>query len=362
MTEDLNHNPGRDYKLDNFFELSPNLLCITGYDGYFKKINPAATKLLGYSNDELLSKPINEFVYFEDQDITSKTWDNLKKNNPLLNFENRYLTKDGEIIWLSWTAISIESDKIAYAIAKNITHKKSFERERNLFLANLTKIYKDLKLFTYTSSHDFKSPVSNLLSVFSLIDISKINDPEMLELITILKITVESLWQTLNDSLNVLIQKDKLNAPVEKLSLNESLNEVLLSINFLIQNSKVIINTDFSEFDTVNFNKESLKSIFLNLITNSIKFSKPDCLPIISVYSKKTSGINQLVFSDNGLGFDMDKVRNKIFGLHEKFHNHVDSNGIGLYLVYNHITNSDAHIDVESKINEGVKFTISFKD
>jgi signal transduction histidine kinase len=71
--------------------------------------------------------------------------------------------------------------------------------------------------------------------------------------------------------------------------------------------------------------------------------------------------VNQLIFSDNGLGFDMDKVKDKIFGLYEKFHSNVDSNGIGLYLVYNHITSLGGRIAVESKINEGATFTISFK-
>jgi signal transduction histidine kinase len=137
---------------------------------------------------------------------------------------------------------------------------------------------------------------------------------------------------------------------------------VLLSIKSLIENSKIIINIDFSDLAEINFNKEYLKSIFLNLITNSIKYSKTDTLPSISIVSKKVNGISQLIYSDNGLGFDMEKVKDKIFGLHQKFHDHIDSNGIGLYLIYNHITNLGGRIEVESKINEGVKFTIFFKD
>jgi PAS domain S-box-containing protein len=357
-----NLNSSSYYKFDTFFELSPDLLCIAGFDGYFKRINPAVSKLLGYSNEELYSKPINEFVYTNDKEVTAQSREKLTKNEPLLNFENRYLTKSGEIVWLSWTSMPDESEKLVYAIAKNITHKKRIEEERNLLLANLTKINKDLKLLTYTTSHDLKSPINNLLTVFSLIDVSKINDPETLEFIAILKSTTESLRQTLKNAVEELIQKDELNVPIEELNLDESLNEVLLSINSLIENSKTIINTDFSELPEINFNKEYLKSIFLNLITNSIKYAKPDTLPCISIYSKKVNGINQLIYSDNGLGFDMEKVKDKIFGLHQKFHNHIDSNGIGLYLIYNHITNLGGRIEVESKINEGAKFTISFKN
>ncbi|WP_317173144.1 ATP-binding protein [Flavobacterium soyangense] len=134
------------------------------------------------------------------------------------------------------------------------------------------------------------------------------------------------------------------------------------SINFLIQNSKATINVDFSELQKINFNRAYLESIFLNLITNSIKYAKPGRLPIISVYSRKINGISQLVFSDNEIGFDMDIVKDKIFGLNQKFHNHIDSKGIGLYLVYNNISSLGGNITVESKVNEGTKFIISFKD
>ncbi|KIA85913.1 histidine kinase [Flavobacterium sp. AED] len=350
------------YHFDNFFNISADFICIAGFDGYFKRINPAVSKLLGYSDEELYANPISSFVYAPDLKITIETREQVYKNKPLLNFENRYLTKCGEVVWLSWTSMPVEEEKLVYAIAKNITHKKRIEEERNLLLANLTKINKDLKHLSYTTSHDLKSPVNNLLSVFDLIDLSKINDEETLEFITILKTATESLRQTLKKSVDELIHKDELNAPIEELGLNKNLNEVLLSIKSLIENSKIIINIDFSDLAEINFNKEYLKSIFLNLITNSIKYSKPDTLPSISIVSKKVNGISQLIYSDNGLGFDMEKVKDKIFGLHQKFHDHIDSNGIGLYLIYNHITNLGGRIEVESKINEGVKFTIFFKD
>lgn len=362
MTKNKNSNTEKEYHFDNFFNISADLICIAGFDGYFKRINAAVSKLLGYSDEELYARPIHTFVYPSDLKTTLETREEVYRNKPLLNFENRYLTKSGEIVWLSWTSMPVQDEKLVYAIAKNITHKKRIEEERNILLANLTKINKDLKHLSYTTSHDLKSPVNNLLSVFDLIDISKINDEETLEFINILKITTERLRETLKNSVDEMIHKDELNASIEALSLNENLNEVLLSINSLIVNSKIDINIDFSAVPEINFNKEYLKSIFLNLITNSIKYSKPDVFPSISITSKIENGKSQLIYSDNGLGFDMDKVRDKIFGLHQKFHNHIDSNGIGLYLIYNHITNLGGRIEVESKINDGAKFTITFKD
>ena len=364
MTKNHDSIPNQDnaYIFEHFFELSADLLCIAGFDGFFKKINPAVSKLLGYTNEELLSKPINEFIYIDDRDFTSKVRRELAKNKPLLNFENRYVTKSGEIVWLSWTSMPIVSEKLVYAIAKNITHNKKLEEERNLLLTKFTKINKDLKKLSYTSSHDLRAPVNNLLSIFSLLDISKINDPETLEFIKMLKSTSESLKQALNDYVDILTLKDNAIAQIEELDLNESLQVVMHSISSLIQNSKVTIHADFSKLEKINFNKAYLESIFLNLITNSIKYAKPGCSPIISIYSKNNNGIDQLFFSDNGIGFDMNLVKDKVFGLHQKFHNHIDSKGIGLYLVNNHITSLGGKIEVDSKINEGTTFIISFKN
>lgn len=347
--------------LEPFFELSPDLLCIAGYDGFFKRINPAVSKLLGYSNDELYARPINDFVFHEDRKMTSGVREQLTKSKPLYNYENRYVTKGGEIVWLSWTSLPVESNQMIFAVAKDITHRKKLEGERNLHLSNLTKANQDLKQLNYTTSHDLRAPVNNLLSIFDLLDVSKITDTETLEFINMLKSSAENLKQILNGYVDALSQKEILNEQVEEVHLNESLNAVLHSIRTLILTSKATFHIDFSEQEKVKFNKVYLDSIFLNLVTNSIKYSRIDCSPVITIFSRKTKGISQLIISDNGLGFDMDKVKGKIFGFQQKFHNHIDSKGIGLYLVYNHITALGGQIEVESKVNGGSTFTISFK-
>ena len=75
---DLKSNEEITYRFEHFFELSPDLLCIAGYDGFFKKINSAVSKILGYSNEELFSRPINDFVHVDDRDKTSRAREGLK--------------------------------------------------------------------------------------------------------------------------------------------------------------------------------------------------------------------------------------------------------------------------------------------
>jgi len=350
------------FNLEYFFELSPDLLCVAGFDGYFKKVNPTVSKTLGYTNEELFSRPIDSFVHFEDRDLTSKKRDNIINDNPLLHFENRYITKKGEVVWLSWTSMPIPSEKVVFAIAKNITHKKKLEEDRNLLLNNLTKINNDLKQLTYSTSHDLRAPVSNLLSVFSLMDTSKIQDEETLEFIEMLRVSAESLKDTLNSYVDELSKENVLKVYTEEVDMNASLNVVFQSLRSLIQHSKAKIHVDFSRFSKIKFNKAALESVFLNLITNSIKYAKPDVAPVISICTKRKNGINQLIFADEGQGFDMDKVKDQIFGFNQKFHQQTDSKGIGLYLVHNYITSAGGQIGIESKVNEGATFTISFKN
>jgi PAS domain S-box-containing protein len=111
------------FNLEYFFNLSADWLCIAGFDGYFKKINPAVSKTLGYSEEELFSRPIDSFVHTEDQKLTSQKRENIKKDNPLLHFENRYITKTGEIVWLSWTSMPIKEEGLVLAFIYKANEK-----------------------------------------------------------------------------------------------------------------------------------------------------------------------------------------------------------------------------------------------
>lgn len=350
------------FNLEQFFELTPDIVCIADHNGNLKKVNPAFSNILGYSMEELLNSPVSNFIYSEDKLKTARFRDNLIGKNPVLNFENRYLTKDGDIIWLSWTSVSEPESKLIYAIAKNITHVKKLEEERNLLLIDLAKLNADLKKFTYTTTHDLRAPVNNLLSLFSLLDLSKIEDEQTLEYIELLNSSTVQMKNTLDKYVDAVSQEKKINIEVEILSLEDTFFMVLNSINTLIQKSNTTFDVDFSEAPKVNFSSFYLQSIFLNLISNSIKYCNPKIAPAITIKSKKVNNGIQLLFSDNGIGFDMEKVEGSIFGLHQSFHNNNDSKGIGLYLVQSHMESLGGNISVISEINVGTTFTLTFKD
>ncbi|MDY7022236.1 MAG: PAS domain S-box protein, partial [Cyanobacteriota bacterium] len=111
-----------------FFNLSVDLFCIAGVDGYFKRINPQFQSLLGYSEAELLCQPIVNFVHPEDRARTESELESLTQGIPCRDFENRYQCKDGSYIWLSWTSAPFEQGRL-YAIAHDITERKGFEQD-----------------------------------------------------------------------------------------------------------------------------------------------------------------------------------------------------------------------------------------
>ncbi|MGO4912965.1 PAS domain-containing sensor histidine kinase [Leeuwenhoekiella sp. W20_SRS_FM14] len=351
------------YNLDFFFELSPDLMCVAGFDGFFKKVNPAFINTLGYTETELFSKPILEFIFEEDRALTRNKRKNLLHSTLLTQFENRYVHKNGSTVWLSWSSIALKEEQIVYAIAKDITAKKNIEIKRNQLLQNLNESNKDLKFFNYSSSHDLRSPLSNLMALHQLLETTKIDNPEAAEYIRLLKIATENLNEVINSYMNNWIKKDRLTLQLKEVDFETVLNEAKASIHQLILRDNVKFTTNFEKAPSVVFSPHYLTSVFLNLITNSIKYSKPNQTPEIQIHTEQMRGTVQLIYTDNGIGIDMDKAGDSIFKLHQRFHNtsQKDSNGIGLYLVYNHITSLGGTIEVTSTPNAGTTFIITFK-
>ena len=348
------------YDLHLFFESSADMLCIAGFDGYFKKVNPAMCSLLGYPQEELLTRPIRDFIQPEDRAITEQFRERLTKGIPLYNFENRYVTKNGDVVWLSWTSIPDTQRELVYAIAKNVTHCNKLSDDRNMLLSKLTKKHSALKQLTFSTSHDLRSPLGNIIGILSIIDYSKIKDADTLELLDMLKISAEKMHQTLDKQIDSIRESDTLSVDIENINLQESLKSTTESIKSYIATTRTRLQSDFSAFNMVRFNKAYMESIFLNLITNSIRYSKPDRDPAISIKTGISNGIKTITFSDNGLGMDMNKVKGKIFGFNQTFHDYKESKGIGLYLVRNYIQAMGGSIHVESEVGEGSTFTIRF--
>lgn len=350
-----------DYSLSPFFELSQDYLCIAGYDGYFKDVNPAFVDMIGYSKEELLSLPINELIFDSDKKRTEEFRKNLKKGIPLLNFENRYIKKSGEMIWLTWTSMPVESEQLVYAIAKNITHIKKQEEDRKNLITDLTNLNKELTQLSYTTTHDLKSPVNNLISLFNLLDIEEIKNKDNLLYVDMLKQSAKSLKVILNNYIDVFTQRSESIMGAEEINLTKTVKSTIEPIKYWIESTNTTIETDFSEIDCLKFNSFYLQSIIMNLISNSIKYARPGIPPVIRIKSRKTFDTIQVSFEDNGLGFQLEEVKDRLFKLNETFHDHSESKGVGLYLIKNYMEAMGGNVCLKSEINQGSTFTLTFR-
>jgi PAS domain S-box-containing protein len=140
---------------DRFFDMSVELLCIAGLDGYFKQLNPAWTKVLGWSLDELKARPFSELVHPEDRNLTGGEQQRLRLGGMVMDFENRYLAKDGSYRWLSWRASPSVEHGLIYAVARDIHEQKRTEQLKNDFVSVV--------------SHELRTPLTSIRGSLGLI-------------------------------------------------------------------------------------------------------------------------------------------------------------------------------------------------
>jgi PAS domain S-box-containing protein len=135
VTRDITDRKRAEEERDRFFNLSMDMLSVSGTDAYFKRLNPAFEQVLGYTNEELLAQPFLDFVHPDDRAATLAEVAKLAHGNLTLDFENRYRCKDGSYRWISWKAFPIVEENLIYAIARDVTERKQAEVERLQLLA-----------------------------------------------------------------------------------------------------------------------------------------------------------------------------------------------------------------------------------
>ncbi|WP_207508366.1 PAS domain S-box protein [Telluribacter humicola] len=243
---------------------------------------------------------------------------------------------------------------------QDITRHIEREQEREKLIKELSQANAELKQFTYITSHNFRAPLSNLLGLLDLMKAIPIEDPMLAEIIEGFRKSTTALHETVNDLIQVLITKGNPSQSKEQLSIREVFDKVYHQIRISVEEAGTEIQYDDQLAPMVYFDRSYLESILLNLLTNSVKYRSYQRALRINITTRDTGDSVQLLFSDNGIGMDLDRYRDRLFGLYQRFHDRPDSKGLGLYLVKSQIEALGGSIDVESQVDQGTTFTITF--
>lgn len=213
--------------------------------------------------------------------------------------------------------------------------------------------------FANITSHNLRSPAGNITALISTID----EDSTIEEYKTVFDM-LKKVAQNLQDSLNQLIEvlHIKKNKIIEKEFLNfqDIYVKTIESLQGEILNSKAVIVASFENAPEIEYSRIYLESIFHNLISNAIKYKDGTRIPDIKIYTETRNNSLFLHVKDNGLGIDLTRHGDKIFGMHQVFHKHPNAKGIGLFMTKTQIESMNGKISVVSEVNVGTTFTVQF--
>jgi PAS domain S-box-containing protein len=326
--------------------------------------NQGLSDITGYPRDELVGS--------DGLNLIAPEYRELVMNNIVSGYEKSY---DVEGIYKDGTRYSLEicgknipyrGRMIRVTEFRDITARKIIEQkilEQNARLQALTidlrRKNDQLEEFTQIVSHNLRSPMGNMLTLITFME-SASTEEEKQQYLKYLKESSSKALTTLEELNEVLKLKQTENIEKQLLHFENVFNQVKAMISANISETSAEIRADFSQAPTIHYPNIYLESIFLNLLTNALKYRKPDQQPIIDVRTYHVNTDIILEVRDNGLGINLERYGHQIFKLQKTFHKHPESRGIGLFMIKNQIEAMGGEIFVESEENIGTTFFVNF--
>lgn len=358
--------------LETVFTQSKDSIIITEANSIDEKIpkiiyvNPAFSSMSGYDFEEITGKSADPFNSPNSDRSELEKLISCIKNQQECLVETISLTKNRDEYWVRFSMIPIynSENELSHwiSIQRDITDEKKQEKEKEQLIRELTQNNKDLKQFSYITSHNLRAPLSNLIGLLQLLEDIPIENQELKEILNGFNKSTHLLNDTINDLVKVIIIKDNPSIQKEAIVLKNIFANIFSQLNFQIELYKPIIKLNFEIVSILNTNKAYIESILLNLLTNAIKYKSENRKLKITITSSEIDDATVLVFKDNGIGIDLERNRDKVFGLYQRFHNYPDSKGLGLYLVKSQVETMGGTIEIESEVNKGTTFTLTFKN
>lgn len=339
-------------ELDRFFEISPDMLCTAGFNGYFRRINNAFTKSLGHRREDLLSKPFMDFVHPDDRQATLYEFSQTRKGREVSHFENRFRCADGSHRWLSWSAVADTAKETVYAAARDVTEKKTHEDA-------LKRSNRDLEELAYVASHDLREPLRMITGYLELLRkryAGKL-DRDADEFIGFAVDGAKRMEGLIHDLL-AYSRVTSRGKPPARTDANTALEMALANLQVAVTETGAVVRS--GPLPEVAADPVQLIQLFQNLIDNAIKFRRADAVPEISISAEAAGKTVRFSLRDNGIGIER-KNHERIFTMFQRLHERGEygGTGIGLAICKRIVERHGGSIWVESGPGKGSVFRFS---
>jgi PAS domain S-box-containing protein len=331
----------------------------------FTFISKKTEQILGYTADEWMESHTfwADHVHIDDKawvvDYCSVCTKALKPHD----FEYRMIAKNGSVVWLRDIVNVISEGQrpiLLRGIMIDITEQKKAEKALKDSFDLVTEQNRRLLDFSYIVSHNLRSHTSNIEAIANLIDLSDAEE-ESKELVGMLKRASASLNETLMNLNQVVNIQARVNVNMEALNLKQYIDRSIVTLEEQIAEAGVKVIVGQGCDVQVNYNPAYLESVLMNFIFNAIRYSHPDRNSVVELRCFIENGQQVLQVIDNGIGIDLDKYGDELFGMYKTFNGNSGAKGIGLFISKSQIDAMGGSVTVSSNLNEGTTFNIYFK-
>jgi len=351
--------------LENVFNTSSDGILVTDDQGIIIRSNKAIEMMLQYHENELIGKHTIELAPRDEKHrkATEAMIEKLFSRGLVVNFELEWTRKGGGLLP---TELNInllknpDGNQVgAVAAIRDITYHKQAQEEREKLFSELESKNAELERFTYTVSHDLKSPLITIKGFLGLLsqDVEQNSNTKLNSYISRITNAADKMQQLLDELLE-LSRIGRLEAKRERVSLKELTNEVLELLAGGIAEKKIAIKVS-PDLPDVYGERPRLLEVMQNLIDNAIKHTGDHPEPHIEIGVRQDGNTTVCYVSDNGKGID-PRYHEKVFGLFDKLENESDGTGIGLAIVKRIVEVHGGRIWVESDGSTGRGATFCF--
>ena len=317
--------------------------------------NKEVERILERSRQDVIGKNIWEAFPYAIKSLTYDKYHLAKNTGEVQHFE-RFLEHLG--VWLEVSVYPSSNGLSIYL--KDFTERKLQELERSDLVTDLLRRNKDLEQFSYIVSHNLRAPVANISGLAAELNDPALEADEIAKLSGYLMTSAKKLDGVITDLNMVLQAKRELHEVRDSVILSGIMSDVMFALSSEIDALGITFIIDFKVCDEIWTVKSYLYSIFYNLVSNAIKYSRPGFPLIIEVCSKMENGLVTIAFKDNGLGIDLHCYGEHLFGLYKRFHPHIEGKGMGLFMVKTQLETLGGNISVKSIVNKGSEFFLVF--